>query len=43
MGEDVFGEAEDPTEIAMAKKGAVFSVVNTLVLVEKAMLRLMIC
>ncbi|CAE7039655.1 unnamed protein product [Symbiodinium natans] len=32
---DVFGEAEDPTEIAMAKKGAVFSVVNTLVLVEK--------
>jgi len=32
---DVFGEAEDPAEIAMAKKGTVLSAVNTLALVEK--------
>ena len=34
--EDVFGEAEDPTEIAMTKKGSMFSGVNAVVLVEKA-------
>ena len=37
--EDVFGEAEDPAEIAMAKKGTVLSAVNTLALVEKAQRR----
>ncbi|CAE7228850.1 unnamed protein product [Symbiodinium pilosum] len=35
---DVFGEAEDPTEIAMTKKGSMFSGVNAVVLVEKVQL-----